>query len=80
VEPAVGSRGIGQGGLRLEEGVLDPLGLERLVHRVGRRGQGGVDVAPAYSTSRQHVAVEAPHRVLGSSMAATGSVMGAWTS
>jgi hypothetical protein len=35
-----------QGRLRLEEGVLDPLGLERLRHDMRGAGQGAVHVAP----------------------------------
>ena len=43
--PAVGV-GHGEGRLGLEEGVLDALGLEHLVHDVGAGGERGVDVAP----------------------------------
>ena len=57
--------GHGQRGLGLEEGVLDALGLEHLVHDVGAGGQRGVDVAPPVLGHRQHVGVRAPHRDLG---------------
>ena len=45
--------------------MLDPLRLERLVHDVGRRGERRLDIASRIGRTRQHVAVEAPHRVLG---------------
>ena len=53
-----------QGRLRLEEGVFDPLGLERLGHGVGRGGQAGLGVAPAIRRAGQDVTVELPDGVL----------------
>ena len=50
--------------LRLEERVLDALGLEHLVHDVRAGRERGVDVAARVRRARQHVAVELPHRVV----------------
>ena len=64
LEDAVGP-GRGQRRLGLEEGLLDPLGLERLPHDVGRRRQRGLDVAaPGVGRAGQLVAVQLPHGVL----------------
>ena len=67
VEPASGvvSGRHGEARLRLEEGVLDALGLEDLVHGVGAGAEGGVDVAARVDAARQHVVLGAPHRDLG---------------
>ena len=54
--------GHGEGRLRLEKGVLDPLGLEHLVDGVGTCRQGGIDVTAGIGAHRQDVAVGAPHR------------------
>ncbi len=54
-----------QRALRLEEGVLDALGLEHLVHGVRTGSQGCIHVATAVGAHRQHVAVGAPHGRLG---------------
>ena len=53
-----------EGRLRLEERVLDALGLEHLVHDVRARRQRGVDIAARVGRARQHVAFETPHRVV----------------
>ena len=55
----------GERRLGLEEGVLDALGLEHLVHGVGARGEAAVDVAAGVGAARQHVVVGAPHGELG---------------
>ena len=53
----------GDGRLGFEEGVLDPLGLERLVHGECARGEGRLEVrTPGVGAGRQHVRVGAPHR------------------
>ena len=63
---AVDDLGHGQGRLGLQEGLLHSLGLERLPHDVGRRGQRVLHVAaPGVGRYRQDVAVQAPDRVLG---------------
>ncbi len=55
----------GEGGLGLEEGVLDALRLEDLVENVGARRQRRVHVPTLVGGERQDVAVQLPHRVLG---------------
>ena len=61
VHRAGGRVGHGERRLRLEEGVLDALGLEHLVDGVGARRQRRVDVATGVGAHRQHVAVGTPH-------------------
>ncbi len=63
LQPAVVERH-DQRRLRLEEGVLDALGLEHLVDGVGAAGEGLVDVAPGVGAAGQEVPVEAPDGVL----------------
>ena len=74
-------RGHGERRLGLEEGVLDALGLEHLVHDVGaarrarrRRRRGRTSLRDSTLSSVPHTAIS------GSSIAATGSVTGASTS
>ena len=69
--------GHGERRLGLEEGVLDALGLEHLVHHVGAGGQRRLDVAPLRTAERDSTFESVPHTAIsGSSMAATGSVSG----
>ena len=60
--------GHGERRLGLEEGVLDALGLEDLVDRVGAGRERAVDVAARVGAARQHVAVGAPHGQLGAGL------------
>ena len=64
LQGAVGLRH-GEGRLGLEEGMLDALGLEDLVDRVGRGGERRVDVAALVGRAGQDVALELPDGVLG---------------
>ena len=54
--------------LGLEERVLDALRLEHLVHDVRARRERRIDVAPRVRRARQHVALEAPDRVVASGL------------
>ena len=58
----------GQRRFRLQEGVLDALGLEHLVDGVGTGRQQAVDVAAGVHAARQDVVVGAPHGQLGAGL------------
>ena len=54
-----------EGGLRLEEGVVDALGLEGLRDDVRRRLERLVDLTAHVGARRETIAIQPPHRVLG---------------
>jgi hypothetical protein len=60
VRPRFGDRG-----LRLEERLLDALGLKGLAHHERGRGKRCVDIAARVGRSRENISGKRPHRIFG---------------
>ena len=65
-----------QGRLRLEESMVDPLGLEGLAGNMRRSSQRIIDIAAGVGGAAEHVAVEGPHGIFVGGKRRRGSVSG----